>query len=104
MQNVLDRSQRATRRYDEQTEEVQASRTYQIAKRCLDICGALVGILILVLLLPIVALLIFWEDRGPIFYQHIRVGQHGRPFVTYKFRTMMVNADEYLTRHPELRE
>jgi undecaprenyl-phosphate galactose phosphotransferase len=80
------------------------SKRYRIAKRGLDICGALVGLALLVLLLPIVALLVLWEDRGPIFYQHVRVGRYGRPFITYKLRSMVVDADSYLARHPELAE
>jgi undecaprenyl-phosphate galactose phosphotransferase len=104
MQNVLGPLQGATRGYDERPEGMQASQTYRFSKRWLDVCGAIVGLIILALLLPIIGLLILWEDQGPIFFQHVRVGRYGQPFVTYKFRTMMVNADEYLTHHPELQE
>ena len=76
----------------------------QVAKRGLDICGALVGLVLLGLLLPVLALLIWWEDRGPIFYKQMRVGQNGRPFFIHKFRSMVVDADDYMARHPELLE
>jgi lipopolysaccharide/colanic/teichoic acid biosynthesis glycosyltransferase len=79
-------------------------RVYQIAKRALDICGALVGLALLGLLLPLLATLILIEDRGPIFYRQVRVGKDSRPFSFYKLRTMMVDADAYLARHPELKE
>lgn len=75
---------------------------YRFAKRGLDICGALVGLFVLALLLLVIAALIFWEDRGPLFYKHVRVGQHGRLFSCYKLRSMVVDADEYLSRHAEL--
>lgn len=76
----------------------------RMAKYGLDVCGALVGLLILVILLPVIALLIWCEDRGPIFYKQERVGQYGRPFFIYKFRSMIVDADSYMERHPELLE
>jgi exopolysaccharide production protein ExoY len=76
----------------------------RMAKRGLDIFGALVGLILLVLLLPIISLVIWWEDRGPIFYKQVRVGQNGRPFLIYKFRSMIVDADDYMARHPELLE
>ena len=88
--------------YGSDIEDLQISRTYLIVKRALDICGALIGLGILLLLLPFIALLIWWEDRGPIFYRYTCVGQYGRSFTTYKIRSMMVNANEYLARNPEL--
>lgn len=100
--NVLDQPQGSTQRDGNYLEEFRISRTYLIVKRGLDICVSLVGLTILALLMPIITALILWEDRGPIFYQHVRIGQHGRPFVTYKFRTMMVDADAHLARHPGL--
>ena len=89
-------------RYSKRPREFQISPTYEGAKRGLDICGALVGLAILGLLLPIIALLIWLEDRGPIFYQQVRVGQYSWPFTTYKFRSMVKDADDYLMKHPEL--
>lgn len=78
------------------------SETYQITKRCLDICVALIGLALLAVLLPILGLLIFLEDHHAIIYKQQRVGLHGRLFTTYKLRTMVVDADDYLARHPEL--
>ncbi|HEU5228206.1 MAG TPA: sugar transferase [Ktedonobacteraceae bacterium] len=78
------------------------SRTYQIVKRAMDICGALLGLVILFCLLFVIAPLIFIEDRGAIFYKQVRVGQDGRPFLLYKLRSMVMDADDYLVQHPEL--
>ena len=61
-------------------------------KRTLDI--ALAGLL-LVLLLPfvaIVALVIKIDSKGPVFFKQKRYGQHKKPFIIYKFRTMKVHA------------
>ncbi len=75
---------------------------YHLAKRSLDICGALIGLTLFAFLLPAVALLILWEDGGPIFYRQTRLGRYGQPFTIYKLRSMMVNADSYLAQHPDL--
>jgi len=75
---------------------------YQIARRILDICGALIGLALFLLLFPIIALFILWEDHGPIFYKQERIGRYGCPFTIYKLRSMMLNADAYLAQHPEL--
>ena len=88
--------------YDLHHGQKQRSRAYEIAKRGLDIFGALVGLIALGLLLPAIALLIWYEDRGPIFYKHVRVGRYGQPFSAYKFRSMIVDADGYLAGRPEL--
>jgi exopolysaccharide production protein ExoY len=80
----------------------QTSWVYQAAKRGVDICGALIGLIVLGLLLPIIALLILLEDRGPIFYKQKRVGKDFKAFNLYKLRTMITDADGHLVRHPEL--
>ncbi len=83
-------------------DEPQTSPAYEIAKRLLDICGAIVGLVLLALLLPIIAFFILLEDGGPIFYRHACVGLYGQSFMSYKLRSMIVGADDYLRMHPEL--
>lgn len=82
--------------------EPKISWVYQIAKRGMDICGALIGLTVFAPLFPIIALLILWEDRGPIFYKQTRIGRYGQVFTIYKLRSMITNADAYLAQHPEL--
>jgi exopolysaccharide biosynthesis polyprenyl glycosylphosphotransferase len=70
---------------------------YLIAKRIMDICGALAGLICLSWLFLIVALLIKLEDpKGPVFFKQVRVGKDGREFYMYKFRSMVTNAEELL--------
>jgi exopolysaccharide production protein ExoY len=90
--------------YNVLLEDPLTSQVYEFFKRLLDICGALLGLFVLALLLPLISFLIVLEDHGPIFYAHVRIGQHGQPFTTYKLRSMMVDADAYLKTHPELLE
>lgn len=75
---------------------------YGIGKRTLDISGALIGLFVLALLLPVIALCIWIEDRGPIFYRQMRVGLCGRLFPTYKLRSMVQHADSILAGRSEL--
>ncbi len=75
---------------------------YRAAKRAIDICGAMVGLAVLGLLLPVIAFLVLREDRGPLFYKQVRVGKDCKPFTLYKIRTMVADADAYFARHPEL--
>jgi lipopolysaccharide/colanic/teichoic acid biosynthesis glycosyltransferase len=56
--------------------------------RLIDIIISLIGLLILLLLLPWIAFLIKIGSKGPVFYRSKRVGQGGRIFDMYKFRTM----------------
>ena len=63
-------------------------------KRLMDICGALVGLLITAVVTPFVALAIYIADPGPIFFSQIRIGRNGRRFKIYKFRSMRTDAEE----------
>lgn len=65
-----------------------------LLKRMLDICGALVGCVILFLLTIIVGPLIKLESPGPVFFSQKRVGRNGRIFKMYKFRSMYADAEE----------
>jgi lipopolysaccharide/colanic/teichoic acid biosynthesis glycosyltransferase len=62
-------------------------------KRCLDIAGALTGLVLLLPLLLAVGVAIKVSSHGPILYGQKRSGKGGRPFTMYKFRTMVVDAE-----------
>lgn len=61
---------------------------YLILKRILDIIGALVFGIMLLILLPFVYIAMRLEDDGPIFIAQQRIGQRNMPMRAYKFRTM----------------
>ncbi|MEN7341432.1 MAG: sugar transferase [Pseudomonadota bacterium] len=69
-------------------------RVQRALKRCIDFLGAAVGLLLLSPLLIIVAICIKLDSRGPVFYSQIRVGERGKTFRMYKFRSMRTDADE----------
>lgn len=64
-------------------------------KRCLDIIGSLVGLLILAILFVPIAIAIKFDDpTGPIFFEQERYGLQGRPFRLRKFRSMVSDAEK----------
>ncbi|MEL6402877.1 MAG: sugar transferase [Chloroflexota bacterium] len=67
---------------------------YPFLKRLLDILMSLVGLLVFGLLFPFIALAIYLDSPGSIFYSQIRVGLNGKPFRIYKLRSMTPNAEK----------
>jgi lipopolysaccharide/colanic/teichoic acid biosynthesis glycosyltransferase len=64
------------------------------SKRLLDIVGSSFALLIFSPVFLMVSLLIKLEDRGPIFFKQQRVGEGGKLFGMWKFRSMVQNADK----------
>jgi lipopolysaccharide/colanic/teichoic acid biosynthesis glycosyltransferase len=67
---------------------------YPVVKRLFDILFSLIGLVVLSPLFVVIALLIKRDSEGPVFYRGERVGKGGQPFKMYKFRTMVVDADQ----------
>ena len=65
----------------------------RMLKRSVDIVGSLGAILILMPLFLIIAMLVKCSSRGSVFYSQKRVGQYGRLFTFYKFRSMHQGSD-----------
>ncbi len=63
-------------------------------KRCFDVFFALTGLVLLFPILLLIAVLIKWDTRGPVFYKQERVGEDGTIFNVLKFRSMRVDAEE----------
>ena len=77
-----------------------------IIKRAIDILGGLVGsvlFLIAAALLYVPYKMSSEKDQGPMFYKQKRVGKNGKIFYILKFRTMIINAEQYLELHPEVK-
>jgi len=73
-------------------------------KDALDVTVALVGVILCLPLMAIISLLIVLDSRGPVFYRQQRIGKAAVPFYAWKFRTMVVGADQRLARDRRLRE
>ena len=63
-------------------------------KRLLDIICACLALPILIIVFILLAPLIYFQDRGPIFYNSLRMGKNGENFKMYKFRSMKINAPD----------
>nr|WP_032122911.1 sugar transferase [Clostridium amazonitimonense] len=85
-------------------EEYKKSRVYFFVKRIIDILGSLVGLIIVSPILLITAIAIKLDSKGPIFFAQERVGQYGKVFKMYKFRSMVINAEELLDKLKEKNE
>ena len=59
-----------------------------VYKRILDLIGGLVGMVLLCLITPFIAIAIKLDSEGPVIFKQKRVGQRGRIFYIYKFRSM----------------
>ncbi len=65
----------------------------EMLKRGIDILGGLLGMILLIILFPFVAIAILIESRRPILYKQVRMGRGGELYNIYKFRTMWQDAE-----------
>ena len=72
---------------------------YECTKRTVDVVFVLLGAL---LVLPVSFLIACWialDSRGAVFYSQLRIGRNGCLFRAWKFRSMVVHADQVLQQH-----
>jgi len=68
----------------------------EAVKRAFDVAASLIFLVLMSPLYLLLALLVKLEDGGPVFFNQTRVGQFGREFKMYKYRSMRVNAEALL--------
>lgn len=66
---------------------------YDVTKRCIDLALATPSFVALAPLLMALGLATKFYDGGPMFFSQVRIGRNGKPFLCYKIRTMVPNAD-----------
>lgn len=76
-----------------------AKRMYRVVKRVMDISITILLLPVISALLLLIGLLVGLTSGWPLFYRQTRIGQHGREFRIWKFRTMKVHGDEVLADH-----
>lgn len=64
----------------------------KIFKRIIDILGGVMGIIIFSPLMIVIAIAIKLDSKGPVFFGYKRIGQYGKPFFYFKFRSMVDGA------------
>lgn len=70
----------------------------RIAKRALDIAGALAGLVVFAPAFLLVPIPLKLTSRGPVFFRQERIGKGGKPFTFLKFRSMYLNNDQEIHR------
>jgi exopolysaccharide production protein ExoY len=78
------------------------SRLQHLAKRLVDVAGSIVLLILLSPVLILAGLFVKLRSRGPVFFAQDRLGENGRQFRIYKFRTMLRDAEERLLADPVL--
>jgi exopolysaccharide biosynthesis polyprenyl glycosylphosphotransferase len=76
--------------------DVPSGRLPVMLKNMVDIYFAITAVVLLSPVFILIAMLIKLESKGPVFFKQERIGLRGRKFNLYKFRTMVVNAEELL--------
>lgn len=77
---------------------------YIFIKRLIDLFGAFIGLIVLSPIILIVSILIKFESKGPVIFSQDRIGKDGKVFKMYKFRSMVVNAEELKEKLKEQNE
>jgi exopolysaccharide production protein ExoY len=84
-------------------DEVSVSNRYLFVKRFIDITGAILGLILTAPIFLLISIMyLVGESKGPLFFKQQRYGEKGKLFYIYKFRSMVVNADEKLKSNKEL--
>jgi len=71
----------------------------RLPKRFVDLLLSSIAVIVLAPILIAIAIAVVLESRGPALFGHLRIGQNGRAFKAWKFRTMVANGAEVLERH-----
>jgi lipopolysaccharide/colanic/teichoic acid biosynthesis glycosyltransferase len=81
--------------------------SYRVVKRLCDLLISILLLPLLSVLLVVIGVVVALTSGFPVFYRQHRLGQYGKTFRIFKFRTMRNNADqalaEWLLHHPEIR-
>ena len=77
---------------------VSKNQCYVYIKRIIDCIISSIALIILLPIFLIIAIAIKLDSKGPIFFAHTRIGKNGKPIKIYKFRTMVVNAEELIKK------
>ncbi len=73
---------------------VQRTAFDRFAKRSIDVIGSIAGLIVFAIPMLLIALIMKLTSRGPVLFPQERFGMNHRPFTMYKFRTMVVNAEQ----------
>ena len=75
-------------------DESHSSGSYEIIKRLMDLFCSIIGLIITVFFSPFIYIMILIDSGFPVLFIQERLGKSGKPFLLYKFRTMMQDAEK----------
>jgi lipopolysaccharide/colanic/teichoic acid biosynthesis glycosyltransferase len=89
--------------YPDLSSRHESKRNGRVFKRAMDIFGSLFALIVFLPAFALIALLVKVTSQGPVLFSQMRVGQYGKQFTFFKFRTMYVDSDprihrEYVTK------
>ena len=84
--------------------KVRLDRVDNVLKFFLDYLLAILSLMILSPFLVLIGLCIKMSSPGPVLHRRLVMGLNGKQFYALKFRTMVINGDEVLDKHPELKQ
>ena len=73
-----------------------SKKVYIKVKRVIDVILASIALILLSPLFAIIAIAIKIDSKGPVFFAHKRIGKNGKIIKLYKFRSMVINAEELI--------
>ena len=73
-----------------------SKKVYKKVKRAIDVFLASIALILLSPLFAIIAIAIKVDSKGPVFFAHKRIGKNGKVIKLYKFRSMVINAEELI--------
>ena len=73
---------------------VGGSKPYLFIKRLMDIVLSVTAMAVLLIPMVVIGILIKMDSKGPVIYRQERLGKNGKPFMIYKFRSMILNAEQ----------
>lgn len=70
------------------------NKRYLFIKRLIDVIVSFIGLIVLSPLLAIISIIVALDSKGPVMFAQNRVGENGKIFTMYKYRTMHIDAGE----------
>ena len=92
--NLINMTKEDNEQVQVDSKKVKGRPFYHGIKRVFDFVTSAIALVLLSPLFLFLAIKIHGEDGGPVFYSQIRIGKNEKPFRIYKFRSMVVNADQ----------
>lgn len=93
--NIMEAEVKEQKTYSVQRIEPNSSLLYKFIKRSFDLVVSICVLAVLLIPMLLIAVIIRLDSQGPAIFRQDRLGKDGKPFVIYKFRTMIIDAEKH---------